>query len=1093
MSPDLLFSRMLDGQLTAEEEADLLRQLERAPSMRTYYAEFCQLHAMLEFEQETLQEMAGEFPRPLPDPVESSSPPRSKVWISGGIAACLVAALTLLFPRNQDPIEDETMAVVTDPKMETYHAELASLVSHPVPPYDAPVHVEKLEFNKHIRPILSDNCFNCHGPDSSSRKGGLRLDREMDAKESAIIPGDPDGSELIYRIVTDDTSDLMPPPKSHKTLTSQEIVLLKRWIAEGASWQEHWAFLPPKKEAVSGIDAFVDRRLKTQGLTPEPVADRRTLIRRVSLDLTGLPPSPEEVAGFLADDSPDAYERLVDRLLSSPRYGEHRARYWLDAARYADTHGLHLDNYREMWPYRDWVINAYNENQSFDQFTIDQLAGDLLPEPSQAQLVATGFNRCNVTTSEGGAISEEFLVRYAVDRVNTTSTVWLGLTTGCAQCHDHKFDPISQKEYFQLFAYFNHTTQGGMDGNRPDTPPVIRVYPDEESQKLETFLIAELRANQEELKAAKEEGMAAFETWRNAETATAGQFRGYQDRSTEGFSAPLSRDQPFTIMADIKAPNEPGRYPLCEQLDADGRGFRMVLDTIEEGVELTFLDGEGGMIQAQTIKHFRPGATVKLSWVYDGSGKAGGIVAHAGTRKMGRNRYPYLEIDTLKRDFATAAPLQITAEEGILRTIAFYDALTDEEIKELHSPDSIAKLLREAPVKKSDEKLLAHFFHTQHAPTRELLATQSDLQLQLDLLRRKVPVTHVMADKPGTPMAPILLRGEYDKPSDVTVEPGVPAALPPLPEDAPPNRLGLARWLVDPANPLPSRVAVNRIWQQFFGSGLVTTADDFGTQGDVPTYPELLDWLAVDFVENGWDVKHLIKQIVTSDVYKRGSRYSSADPENRYYARGPRFRMDAEMLRDQALFASGLLVESYGGPGVRPYQPDGLWQSVGYENSNTVKFYRHYDESLYRRSIYTFWKRTAPPPNMTAFDAPNRESCVMNRERTNTPLQALVLMNDVQYVEAARHLAERCYASSNVIQTMALYILGREFAPDESQIVEASLKAFRQHYAQHPEAASQLLTEGDQPNSPELEPTELAALTMVANQLLNLDEAITKH
>ncbi|MEM1297525.1 MAG: DUF1549 domain-containing protein, partial [Verrucomicrobiota bacterium] len=552
MNQELKFSKLLDGLLSLEEQDELFLRLERDADLRNQYAEYCQLHAMLEFEQESLKEMAADFPKEVP-PVKTRW--YHSYYVRGSAAAVATLAFAM-FAFNEPPKENGNPLVAevassahdpSDPKLTTYNTEMASLISHPVPPYDTPVYVEEIQFNKHIRPILSDNCFSCHGPDSAGRKGGLRLDREADAKEFSIVPGKPDQSELIYRLETDDKSELMPPPKSHKTVNSQEIVLLKRWIAEGAPWQDHWAFIAPEKADENGIDPIIEAQIKRNKLVPEPEADRKTLIRRVTLDLTGLPPTPTEIATFVADSSPDAYEKLVDRLLSSPRYGEHRARYWLDAARYADTHGLHLDNYREMWPYRDWVIQSYNSNQPFDQFTIEQLAGDLLPEPTQAQLVATGFNRCNVTTSEGGAIAEEFLVRYAVDRVNTTSTVWLGLTTGCAQCHDHKFDPISQKEYFQLFAYFNNTTQPGMDGNKPDTPPVIRVYPDAETRALESTTKSKLNQVTAQLKSENKAAKEAFAAWLEEEGAAPGQYRGYQDREVEGFSVNLGKDQPMTI------------------------------------------------------------------------------------------------------------------------------------------------------------------------------------------------------------------------------------------------------------------------------------------------------------------------------------------------------------------------------------------------------------------------------------------------------------------------------------------------------------------------------------------------------------------
>jgi len=957
-----------------------------------------------------------------------------------------------------------------------------------------------VEFNRDIRPILSDNCFSCHGPDEASRKADLRLDREKDAKGFAILPGDPENSEALIRLLSEDPDDRMPPPKSHKSVTAEEIALIRQWIEQGATWEEHWAFLPPEKPAPPAeepgrarneIDHFVLARLAEEGLSPSPPADRRTLLRRVTLDLTGLPPTPAEVSAFLGDDSPAAYEAVVDRLLRSPRYGEHRARYWLDAARYADTHGLHLDNYREIWPYRDWVIKAFNRNQPFDRFTVEQLAGDLLPEPSTSQLVATGFNRCNVTTSEGGAIPEEFLVRYAVDRVNTTSTVWLGLTAGCAQCHDHKFDPITQRDYYQLFAYFNNTTQAGMDKNIPDTPPVIRLYPNEAAEQRHRELNRRLSEVQKQLVQTGKEAEPAFTNW-------------LQSQDQAGPPLPAGLGKPFTVALRISAPEEPGRYPLAAQADPDGRGVHVTLDTVNEGVEVAFHGAPGeGVLRVQPIKKIKPGSRSFVVFTYDGKNHPHAVTAWVNGRLMTRNRFPYLEEDRLEGDFAPASDeLRRQADESVLSSIEVFDRiLTEEEIQELPNRSRVSALLAK-PVEKlspKERKLLRTWFlHSRHAPYRSLLARRSTLETERAQLLRQAPVTHVMQDKADSqPTAPILERGEYDKPSGEVVEPAVPAALPALLEKPEPNRLGLARWLVHPGHPLTARVTVNRIWQQFFGTGLVATPGDFGLQGENPSHPDLLDWLAVDFVEHGWDVKRLVRQIVLSATYRQSSRITpqgaKRDPRNRLLARGPRFRMDAEVLRDQALFVSGLLVEKQGGPPVRPYQPDGLWSPIGYENSNTVKFYRHYGHRLYRRSIYSFWKRTAPPPNLTAFDAPDRESCTVRRERTNTPLQALVLMNDVQYVEAARHFAERYLDEPSPVQTMAEALLARPFSDEELAIARTSLDEFARHYRSHPDEARALLETGDRPNSAEAAPTRLAALTLFANQLLNLDEAVVKR
>lgn len=1005
---------------------------------------------------------------------------------------------------------------------------------------------QRVSFNRDIRPILSDNCVECHGPDGAARKADLRLDREQDAiaelvafqsGESAapIVRGHPELSELIARIETTDVDDLMPPPDSHKVLTNQQIALLKRWVEEGAPWEEHWAFVAPTASmpanndwAVNAIDRFVFERLQQATLQPAPMADRNTLMRRVTLDLTGLPPTPAEVDAFVSDPSgtDTALEKVVDRLLASPAYGEHRARYWLDAARYADTHGLHLDNYREMWPYRDWVISAYNDNQPFDQFTVEQLAGDLLENPSQAQLVATGFNRCNVTTSEGGAIKEEFEVRYAIDRVSTTSTVWLGLTTGCAQCHDHKYDPISIREFYQLFAYFNNTSQAAMDGNVPDTPPVIRVYPSSKEKSEEQKLNLAKQAAENKMATARTASEAAFGSWQTelkpetvnaelAETSPLGRSVYVSSEqlpttnSVGGFE--IEEDQPFTLVAQVTIPE--GKdvfFPLASQIDAQGRGFAFGLDLGNRGIELDLFgkggaSGEGGVLKLSQIHSYKPGAKMQITVRSDGSRNPKGTSVFVNDREMARSRYPYLERDNLNDTFSVAdgTAIKVQARPPVLSELQVFDrSLTNAEINSLRAVGQLTAIVNKPVESRSaadTEKLRQHFLITSVGDYQSGLDELAKVELALNAFHNRVPVTHVMHENEAAPIAHMLNRGEYDQPLE-QVAPGVPAALPAMPVDAQQNRLGLARWLVDGEHPLTSRVMVNRLWQQLFGTGLVKTSDDFGTQGEPPSHPELLDWLAVDFVASGWDVKHVLKQMVMSATYRQSSRVSpellDKDPHNRLLARGPRFRLDAEVIRDQALAASGLLSDEIGGPGVRPYQPGGLWSAVGYTNSNTVKFARQYGDSLYRRSVYTFWKRTAPPANLTAFDAPNRESCTVRRERTNTPLQALVLMNDVQFVEAARHLAEHGMQSgqgSVALDTMSRRLLGRSLDSAEQAIIKESLQAFRQTYTSDLDAAKQLLSHGDRASDPHHDPAELAALTMVANQLLNLDEAVTKN
>ena len=1005
---------------------------------------------------------------------------------------------------------------------------------------------QRVSFNRDIRPILSDNCVECHGPDAAARKADLRLDREQDAiaelaafqageSEAPIVRGHPELSELIARIETDDSDDLMPPPDSHKVLTNQQIALLKRWVEDGAPWEEHWAFVAPAASmpgsndwAVNAIDRFVFERLQQEKLQPTPEADRNTLIRRVSLDLTGLPPTPAEVDAFVGDpgDTDSALEEVVDRLLASPAYGEHRARYWLDAARYADTHGLHLDNYREMWPYRDWVISAYNANQPFDQFTVEQLAGDLLESPTQSQLVATGFNRCNVTTSEGGAIKEEFAVRYAIDRVSTTSTVWLGLTTGCAQCHDHKYDPISMREFYQLFAYFNNTTQPAMDGNVPNTPPVIRVYPGPEEKSEEEKLNAAKATAEKNLASARTASEEAFGLWQEQlkpETIKAAlEEAGLPGRavhlSTEQLPATNSIDgfevkegRAFSLVAQVTVPEgNDDFFPLATQIDAQGRGFAFGLDLRNRGIELDLFgkggaSGEGGVLKVRQIHSFKPGAKLQITVLSDGSRNPKGTTVFVNDREMTRNRFPYLESDNLSDTFSVAdgTPIKLHARPPVLRELQVFDRnLTTAEIKAVHATGQLAAIVNKPVDSRSDaetEKLRQHYLITRVDDYRSSLAELAEAELALNAFHNRVPVTHVMNENDAAPMAHMLERGEYDKPLE-KVAPGVPAVLPDMPVDAPHNRLGLALWLVDGEHPLTSRVTVNRLWQQLFGHGLVKTSEDFGTQGEPPSHPELLDWLAVDFVANGWDVKQTLKQMVMSATYRQSSRVNpellSKDPHNRLLARGPRFRLDAEVIRDQALAASGLLSDDIGGPGVRPYQPDGLWSAVGYTNSNTVKFARQYGENLYRRSVYTFWKRTAPPANLSAFDAPNRESCTVRRERTNTPLQALVLMNDVQFVEAARHLAGHGLQSgqgSVAIDAMSRRLLGRSLDSAELAIINESLQSFRQTYQADRIAAQQLLSHGDRASDHGHDPAELAALTMVASQLLNLDETVTKN
>ncbi|MCB1092137.1 MAG: DUF1549 domain-containing protein, partial [Verrucomicrobiae bacterium] len=750
---------------------------------------------------------------------------------------------------------------------------------------------------------------------------------------------------------------------------------------------------------------FILARLLAEGLEPSPEADRYTLIRRVTLDLTGLPPTPTEIEAFVADQTPDAYEKLVDRLLDSKAFGEHRARYWLDAARYADTHGLHLDNYREIWPYRDWVIRAFNGNMPFDQFTIEQLAGDLLPNPTQDQIVATGFNRCNVTTSEGGAIAEEFLVRYAVDRVATTATVWMALTAGCAQCHNHKYDPLSMKEFYQLFAYFNNTTQPGMDGNAKDSAPVIRVYPNGEAKATVEKLQARIGdLDRMDLKAATAAAEPGFQAWlkdpKRADALAGLRLPGTlleEIAVAEGGTAlnlgavgEFGRDRPFSVAFSFEPPESYDRAILLAKTDPShgDRGWRIVYENEAMTVHL-IEEWPNKALRVGLTRVFRGGRGGHITVTYDGSGTSEGIALYLNGKRQS-SRFVNEWFDTMEGDFKTSAPLLVGGKDpesgqiAKVRDVRLFDRkLTDVEVNLLNDRQRL-KGLAEKPAEKDLAELKQAWMLGFDEGYRSVWLKKSSAETELNVLESKAPFTLVMQEQADSqPKAHVLERGEYDKPQQ-EVGAGVPDFLPPMADGEPGNRLGLARWLVSPSHPLTSRVAVNRMWQELFGAGLVKTSEDFGTQGEPPSHPELLDWLALRFMGNGWNVKAMYRDLVLSSTYRQSSKGSpelrQRDPENRLLARGPRFRLDAEVIRDQALAASGLLNRAVGGESVKPWQPGGIWEAVGYTNSNTQTFYQDYGAAAeHRRSLYTFWKRTAPSPNLSVFDAPNRESCIVRR------------------------------------------------------------------------------------------------------------------
>ncbi len=936
---------------------------------------------------------------------------------------------------------------------------------------------EPVEFSRDIRPLLSDRCYQCHGPDAAQRPSELRLDEHdsalarLESGGAAIVPGEAEQSVLYQRITSADASLRMPPEETGKTLTAAEQRLIERWIKAGAPWGEHWAFERPRRttppavnkgeKTRNAIDNFILAKLAKTGLPASPQADKETLIRRVTFDLTGLPPTIAEIDDFLADDSPGAYEKVVDRLLKSPRYGEQMARHWLDAARYGDTHGLHLDNERSLWPYRDWVIDAYNRNLPFDQFTIWQLAGDLLEQPTLEQRIATGFNRCNVTTSEGGSIAEEYRVRYAVDRVETTSTVWMGLTLGCAACHDHKFDPISQKEFYGLFAYFNNLAEKPMDGNALLPPPILRITNDEQQAKLKA--LEDRLADAEKRKKAAGENAVADSLWIDSVWV--------DDDLPAGAKAEASGSGgDWTWVPAAEHPVACGEKASRRESAGLGQHFFT-------GAKPPLAIGEGDKLFAYVFldaKH--PPRQIMLQF-NDGSWEHRAYWGDDLIDWGKKNSPSRKRIGDLPK-LGEWVRLEIKPEDVGLKSGSKLNGWAFTQFDG-------AVLWDKAGVSTS-------------AIEQEIVSIKS----QLETLRNSLPATMVMQDAGPVTPAFVLIRGQYDKPDkNQAVEPSVPASLLPLPEGAPKNRLGLARWLVDERHPLTARVIINRDWQRYFGTGLVKTAEDFGSQGDWPSHLELLDWLALEFIESGWDVKRLQKLIVTSATYRQSSRvlpvHLQKDPENRLLARGPRFRMDAELIRDTALSVSGLLAPRIGGKSVRPYQPSGLWEAVGYTNSNTARFTQDAGEALYRRSMYTFWKRTSPPPTLATFDAPSREACTVRRTRTNTPLQALALMNDVQFVEAARHFAARVLKEGGEdfdarLEFAFRMATGRRPNPAEvavcRQLYEQSLANFRQDE----QAAQKLVATGDSPPNQGVAATEQAAWTVVGNLLMNLSETITR-
>jgi Protein of unknown function (DUF1553)/Protein of unknown function (DUF1549)/Concanavalin A-like lectin/glucanases superfamily/Planctomycete cytochrome C len=1010
---------------------------------------------------------------------------------------------------------------------------------------------ESVRFNRDIRPILAEHCYHCHGPDSGKRKAGLRLDRE---NAKVIVAGKPGDSELIRRITSKDPEERMPPPSAGRDLSPAKTELLRRWVAEGAKWEKHWAFIPPARPeppaikdeawARNPIDRFIVHRLEKAGLRPSPEAERTTLIRRMSFDLTGLPPTPQEVNDFVHDSSPEAVDRLADRLLASPRYGERMAWRWLEAARYADTHGYQTDGPRDMHRWRDWVIEAYNRNLPFDQFTIEQLAGDLMPNPTLDQRIATGFNRNHRGNSEGGIVPEEYAVEYVADRVETTTTVWLGLTFTCARCHDHKFDPFTQKEFYRLFAFFNNVPEKGRAIKIGNSPPYIKAPTRDQERRLHK-LDREVRQGEERVAGISAAAFAAQRQWEeSARPNTLGAWtpdrglvahwsmddgRGLTARDGSltlthgrtGWSLDLDGkifadagnvgdfgfDDRFSFAFWIKPrkPNGAILSRMAEEPRADGYSIHLIGGKLQVHLTKRWLDDA---LRVTTDRPLQMDRWYHVVVTYDGSRLAAGTKIYVDGEEAGTD----VLLDELNQSFQTKEPLRLgtgggpdSRFHGLLDDVRVYSrALEPAEARILSAaatPGEIVAKPRAARTAAELEKLRAYFISAA-APSdiREAVERLREAREQRKKFYDSIPTVMVMEEMPTPRDAFVLARGQYDKKGD-KVGPGVPAVLPGLKTpvaDAPgsPNRLELAGWIVSPDNPLAARVAVNRMWQLHFGTGLVKTAEDFGTQGDYPSHPELLDWLATEFVKSGWDVKHMHKLIVTSATYRQSSAIrnsQSIDPDNRLLSRFPRSRLSAEMIRDQALFASGLLVEQEGGPSVKPYQPPGLWNEL----SGTGDYEPDTGDKLYRRSLYTFWKRTVAPPTLAAFDTSGRETCWVRETRTNTPIQALTLLNDVTYVEAARVLAERILRDAmRTDERLALafqLVTARSPHDSELSVLRRGFDHQLSDYRNDRAAAKKILRVGEAQADSKFDPAELAAYTSICRLILNLDETVTRE
>lgn len=1033
---------------------------------------------------------------------------------------------------------------------------------------------DTISFNEHIQPIFADTCYHCHGPDSGTRepkKEPLRLD----AAEYAFAPredgkpvikvGDPANSTMIQFIKEKDPDLRMPPPEAHKDIKPEQLALLEKWIEQGAKYEPHWSLIPPQRPTIpepkekgwvkNPIDAFVLEKIEANQLAPNPVENPRRLYRRLSFDLTGLPPLPAALDAFekaYATDADKALSDAADTMLASTQGAEHFARQWLDAARYADTHGIHIDNYRSIWPYRDWVIDAFKKNMPWDQFTIEQFGGDLLPNATLEQKIATGFQRCLPTTGEGGAIGEEYDAIYATDRVSTMSAVWLGITTQCAACHDHKFDPISTKDFYQLTAFFRNTPMSSLDGNNAEHPPNIFAPNLADRPRIiaiDAELIAQNTAMVERAKNAKVD----FDKWLVAQPAqpanavdptliahlpldeSEGPIHGtlsgvpYENPApvqrrdgpagkallantqviTIGDIANFKRTDSFTYSTFVYVEGAPNGAVFARMNHAENyRGWDFWLEAGKPAIHVidNWPDKASKIVSNATLPS---GQWSHVAIRFDGTKPSNETLSIFVNGKITANSVTAAAVgDSIQ----TAVPFTIGARTGgsniigttAIQDLRIYQRLLDEkEIEALAQRVPLQNILALPADQRSpqqNEALYQNFLAAHDPVTKEIKTKIAALQAEQAQIKTRGAVTLIMQEKADTvPFAHVLSRGSYaDKGEKVAAE--VPAVFPPMTAEMPKNRLGLGQWLVDKRNPLPARVTVNRLWGYIFGTAIVETAEDFGIMGARPTHPKLLDWLAVEFVESGWDYRHMAKLMVTSATYRQSAKVDpqklEIDPANRLLARAPRFRLEAEQLRDAVLQQSELLSPKIGGPSVKPYQPDGVWSDVAMKESNTRIYTQDSGESLYRRSLYTIWKRTAPPPSMEILNAPSRESFCVRRERTNTPLQAFVTMNDPQFVEGFRQLADHAILNhadqSARFQAISQLLLGRALAPEEVKTLVETETSAKGYYEKNPDEAAKLIAQGESKPAGNIPPPELAAWTIVTSQIFNLDEALTK-